>query len=176
MKRIGKVAIVVLLIFLFITAFNKLFNNIVSESFSLLYLYFTSDEQVEFEKMLIRYPYNYLLNVNDESAVLHKFPRKEVIIIFKKSNIENSAEFIENFQYRLKKLGFTSIIQQIHEIDGQSIHALIGKSKNSNEEYKAYIFIPLNKVIIEYFGTDSKSSEFWSTIKSVSLIQHTNKR
>ena len=129
---IRKISIFILASLFLITALifaDKISNNKISESISLLYLYFTSPGEVSFEKMVIPYPHNYLISLDQDSLILQEYPKKQVIIIFKKSNLPNNNDFLESYSYRLKNLGFNSIEKKSKEINGKLVQTLVGRNK-----------------------------------------------
>jgi len=167
---IKKISVVIIASLFVITALifaDKISNKKLSDSISLLYMYFTSPREVFFEKMLIQYPYNYIMNMDQESLILQQYPQKEIIIIFRKSDLLNFEEFFDNYSYRLEKLKYNSINKKSKEIHDKPIQALVAKSKADHAEYKAYVYIPFNKVVIEYIGSENGSTEFWNTLETI---------
>lgn len=165
-KKIATLIIAILFISVGLLIADKLTNKKISNIIALFYLYFTSPREVIFDKMLIKFPFNYIKNIEKESLILLKFPNRDIIIIFKKTELLNHKDFFDNYTYRLEKLNFTSIKRVFQNVNQKMFHVLIA-NKNGIPEYREYVFIPSQKIIIEYFGKENRRVEFLNILQSI---------
>ncbi|MBC8548776.1 MAG: hypothetical protein H8D23_03915 [Candidatus Brocadiales bacterium] len=146
---------------------DKLTNKKISKLTGLFYLYFTSPKEVTFDKMLIKFPYNYINNIDNESLVLLKYPNRDTVIIFKKTKLSNAEDFFNDYTFRIEKLKFTTIKRNSKSIN-QNVFFILTAHKSSSSEYKEFVYIPSQQVIIEYLGKENSRIDLWNILQSSS--------
>ncbi|MBN1842424.1 MAG: hypothetical protein JW883_09130 [Deltaproteobacteria bacterium] len=151
---------------------DKLTNSRISNSISLCYLYLTSPREVSFEQMIVTVPYSFVKNVEEQSLVLVKYPKRDSIILFKRTEILTPDQFFDTYSHRLEKLQFVSVNREAKKVDRKEFYVITGSEKSDTTQCQEYVFIPSRQVVVEYLGGENGRGEFWTILQSVKFVEN----
>lgn len=171
-KKIAIMVAAILVVSVMLIVADKLSNDRISNSISLCYLYLTSPGEVSFEQMIIRVPYSFIKNAEQQSLVLVKYPRRDIIILFKRTEILTPDQFFDTYSYRLEKLQFASVSRETKMVDREEFYVITGSEKSDTADRQEYVFIPSRQVIVEYLGGENGRGEFWKMLQSVKFVEN----
>ena len=149
---------------------DMLTRHRLSNFLALSVLYFKNSEEVEFYKMTLKVPFDYIRRKDQDSLVLLKFPPGGGVIIVNVNKNLPREKFMGEFKTNLLKMHLTPI--NITEIligneKGYSISAFKG---SDSKDYREYITIPTKQIFISFIGDRKNADDFENIVKQIKFI------
>jgi len=145
---------------------DKLTNNKLSDFITLSFLYFKNSEEITFDGVLMKVPFNYTRVRDKNSLTLLKFPKGGGVIFFKKESLLKDTFNVE-LKSELYNMHFEPINEGEISIDNENAYFITAAKKSNPSEYKEHIAIPSKKITISFIGDKSDSKSFWEIVKQI---------
>ena len=174
-RKLQGVVLSFVLAFLIFAAIDKLANYRISNLFTLGILYLRHPEEVSFGGMILRVPYDFTMNEDNNSLILWEFPSEGGLIIeFRKERLMSEIELREDYAIGLSKMHYTIVKDGELNLDGEKGYFITAVKQNDASRYEAHLTFPRRRVTISFFGNGKQMETFWKLVNQIKFSTSKN--